>query len=180
VVEYISVGEALKLEIPFKGDKREMLTFISNVDTAFEVNNMENSLYYCKFVFTRMSGEPRVTITHRNLENWDDLRTFLKNTYAEKRTLDFHAKRLLPNKHGKNEINSEWNKNIQSLRTKFRGAALQDCEDDERVATVTMADKLRNIFVQGFRQIGYKRSFLAEMVRLLMKLQKQLSGRRAQ
>jgi hypothetical protein len=69
MVECISVGEALKLEIPFKGGKREMLAFISNVDTAFEVINLENSLHYCKFVFTRMSGEPRIAITHRNLEN---------------------------------------------------------------------------------------------------------------
>jgi hypothetical protein len=56
MVEYISVGEARKLEIPFKGGKREMLALISNVDTAFDVINLKNSLYYCKFVFTRMSG----------------------------------------------------------------------------------------------------------------------------
>ena len=39
----ISVGEALKLVSPFKEDKREVLAFISNVDTAFEVINPENS-----------------------------------------------------------------------------------------------------------------------------------------
>jgi hypothetical protein len=32
--EYISVSEALKLVSPFSGNKREVLTFISNVDTV--------------------------------------------------------------------------------------------------------------------------------------------------
>ena len=33
--DFISVGEALKLLPPFKGDKQEVLAFIGNVDTAF-------------------------------------------------------------------------------------------------------------------------------------------------
>ena len=80
MAEYISVGEALKLMSPFKGDKRVVLAFISNVDTAFEVINLENSDVLYKFVLTRIRGDLRVAITHRNLENWDHLRTFLKNT----------------------------------------------------------------------------------------------------
>ena len=74
----------------------------------------------------------------------------MKNAYTEKRTLDFHATRLFGTRNGKNEINSEWNQNIQSLSSKFREADLEDCEDDERVGIVALADKLRNIcFVQG-------------------------------
>ena len=38
----------------------------------------------------------------------------------------------------------------RSLGSKFREAALQDCEQDERAGIITLADKLRNIcFVQG-------------------------------
>jgi hypothetical protein len=68
-----------------------VLAFISKVDTVFEVINPENSGVLYKFVLTRISGEPSVAIRQRNLENWDDLRTFLKNTYTEKRTLDFYT-----------------------------------------------------------------------------------------
>jgi hypothetical protein len=39
MTEYISVGEALKLVTPFKGEKREVLAFIANVNTAFEVTD---------------------------------------------------------------------------------------------------------------------------------------------
>jgi hypothetical protein len=53
-------------------------------------------------------------------------------------------------KQGKNESISEWIQNIQRLSSKFREAALQDCEDDERTGIVALADKLRNMcFVQG-------------------------------
>jgi hypothetical protein len=144
------VSEALKLVSPFKGDKREVLAFISNVDTVFEVINPDSSDVLYKFVLTRISGEPRVAINHRNLENWEDLRAFLKNIYTEKRALDFHATQFFGAKQDKNESVSEWIQNIQRLSSKFGEAALQDCEDDERIGIVALADKLRNIcFVQG-------------------------------
>jgi len=78
MAEYISVGEALKLVSPFKGDKKEVLAFISNVDTAFEVINPDNSDVLYKFILTRISGEPRIAIAHRHLENKDDLKAFLR------------------------------------------------------------------------------------------------------
>ena len=84
------------------------------------------------------------------MENWDDLKTFLKNTYTEKRTLDLHATQLFGARQSKNESVSVWIQKIQRLSSKFREAALQDCKDDERVGIVALADKLRNIcFVQG-------------------------------
>jgi len=43
MTDYISVSEALKLKSPFKGDNREVLTFTSNVNTAFEVTNPDYS-----------------------------------------------------------------------------------------------------------------------------------------
>ena len=94
MAEYISVSEALKLVSPFKEDKKEVLAFISNVYTAFEVTDPENPDVLYKCILTRISGEPRVAISHRNLENLEELRTFLKNTYTEKRTLGFHATQL--------------------------------------------------------------------------------------
>jgi hypothetical protein len=47
-----------------------------------------------QYVLTRINGEPRIAISHRNLENWEELKEFLRNTYIEKRTLDFHANQL--------------------------------------------------------------------------------------
>ena len=70
--------------------------------------------------------------------------------YTEKRTLDFHAMQLFGAEQGKNECISKWIQNIQSLSSKFREAALKDCEHDERIGLVALADKLRNFcFEQG-------------------------------
>ena len=87
----ISVGEALKLVAQFQGEKRDVLAFIANVDTAFEVIDPRNEDTLFKFMLTRISGEPRTAIVHRNLENWGELKEFLKNTYTKKRKLDYHA-----------------------------------------------------------------------------------------
>jgi len=47
--EFISLGEALKLVPPFKGDKK-VLVFIGNVDTAFAVINPEQEAILYRFV----------------------------------------------------------------------------------------------------------------------------------
>jgi len=150
MMEYISVGEALKLLTPFKGEKRDVLAFIANVDTAFEMNDPRNEGILLKFVLTRIIGKPRTAIAHRNLETWEELKEFLKNTYTKKRTLDYRANQLFNTKLSKAERVSEWIHRIRKLGSKFREAALQDCLQDERAHIFTLADKLRNIcFVQG-------------------------------
>jgi hypothetical protein len=117
---YVSVGEALKLVTPFTGNKREILTFISNVNTAFEVINPIHADRMYKFVLTRISGEPRIAIGHRNLENWEELREFLRNTYVEKRTLDFLANQLFRARQERSENISEWIQKIQALGSNFK------------------------------------------------------------
>jgi hypothetical protein len=51
---------------------------------------------------------------------------FLRNTYTEKRTLDFHVTQIFGAREFKNENISECNQNIQTLSLKFVEAALQD------------------------------------------------------
>ena len=154
MTEYISVGEALKLVAPFKGEKRDVLAFIAIVDTAFKVIDPRNEGTLFKFVLTRISGEPRTAIAHRNLENWEELKEFLKNTYTEKRTLDYHASQSFSAKQSKAESVSEWIQHVQKLGSKFREATLQDCEQGERAGILTLADKLRSIcFVQGLYSV---------------------------
>jgi hypothetical protein len=105
--EYVSMTEALKLVSPFNGNKREVLTFVSNVDTAFSCVSPENRGRLYQFMLTNIRGEPRTAISHRNLENWEELKEFLRNTYIEIRTLDFHANQLFKAKQNKSESVSE-------------------------------------------------------------------------
>jgi hypothetical protein len=57
---------------------------------------------------------------------------------------------LFSTKQTKGENVSEWIQRVQKLGSKFREAALQDCEQEERAGILTLADKLRNIcFIQG-------------------------------
>jgi hypothetical protein len=93
--DFISVGEALKLVPYFKGDKQEVLAFVGNVDTAFAVINLVQEDVLYKFVLTWTSGEPRTAISHRNLDNRAELKDFLKNSYIEKRTLEFSCKPVI-------------------------------------------------------------------------------------
>jgi hypothetical protein len=78
--EYVSASEALKLVTKFSGNKREVLTFISNVNTAFEVINPSHEGRLYKFELTSISREPRTAIDHRNLDSWEEVREFLRNT----------------------------------------------------------------------------------------------------
>jgi hypothetical protein len=119
MAQCIIVSEALKLVYPIKGDKTEVLASLSNVDTAFEVTNPEQADVLYQFVLTRISGEPRTAITQRNLENWDGLQAFLKKTYTEKRTLDYHATQLFGARQEESNSISGWIQNVQKLSSKF-------------------------------------------------------------
>jgi len=91
MTEYISVSEALKLPASFKGEKRDVVAFFANEDRAFKVIALGNEGTLFKSVLTRISGEHRTAIAHGNLEKWEELKEFLKNTYTEKQILDYHA-----------------------------------------------------------------------------------------
>jgi hypothetical protein len=80
--EYISLPEALNLVSPFNGNKREVLTFVSKVDTAFGCINPENRDRFYQFVLKKVIGGPRTAISNRNLENWEDLKKFLRSMYV--------------------------------------------------------------------------------------------------
>jgi hypothetical protein len=125
--EFIGVGEALKLVPLFKGNKQEMLAFIGKVDTAFAVINSEQEAILYKFVLTRISGDPRTAIGHRNLDSWAELKEFLQNTYIEKRTIDSHTSQLFKARQGKDERVTDWIHKIQTLGSQFREAALLNC-----------------------------------------------------
>jgi hypothetical protein len=101
--DFIRARDALKLVLPFNGKKKEFLALIGNVDTAFAVINPSQDAILYKFVLTRISGEPRTAISHRNLENWAEIKEIIQNTYREKRTLDFHASQLFKARQGKDE-----------------------------------------------------------------------------
>jgi hypothetical protein len=99
-------------------------------------------------VLTRISGEPRIAIAHRNLDNWTEVKECLRNTCIEKRTLDFHATQLFKARQEKSENVLQWVQKIQTLGSKLREVALMDCAEDERAGILT-SYKLRNIcFVQ--------------------------------
>jgi hypothetical protein len=101
-------------------------------------------------VLTRISGEPRTAISHRNLDNWAELKEFLRNSYIEKRTLDYHASQLFKARQGKDEQVTDWIKKIQTLGLQFREAALLNCSDGAREGILDLSDRLRNIcFIQG-------------------------------
>lgn len=121
-----------------------MVAFISNVDTAFEVINLVNSDLLYKSVLTRICGERRVAITHRNLKNWDDFKT-LENACTEKCTLDLHTTQLFGARQSKSESITAWIEGVRRLSSKFRERTLQDCENDESVGIVALADIMRNI-----------------------------------
>jgi hypothetical protein len=148
--DFISEGKVLKMVPPFSGNKQEVLAFTGNVDTAFTVINPSQEVILYKLVLTRISGESRTAISHRNFENWADLKESLQNAYIEKRILDFHASQLFKVRQGKDEKVADWFHKIQTLGSQFRETALLNCSEGARENILDLFDSLRNIcFFQG-------------------------------
>jgi hypothetical protein len=66
-----------------------VIAFIGNVDTAFTVINPEQEAILYKFVLTRISGEPRTAISHRNLDSWAELKEFFAKLVHRKENVRF-------------------------------------------------------------------------------------------
>jgi hypothetical protein len=125
---------------PSKGNKEEVLAFIGNVDTAFAGINPSPDAVLYKFVLTRISGEPRKAISHRNLDNWLRLEC-LQNTYIEKRTPDFHPSQKFKARQRKDEKVADWIHKIQILGSQFREAALLNCSEGAREGILDLSDR---------------------------------------
>jgi transcriptional regulator of heat shock response len=135
---------------PFKGNKEEFLAFVGNVDTAFGVINPSHKAILYKFVLTRISGETRTAISHRNLDNWAELKEFLQNAYIEKQTLDYHASQLFKARQEKDEKVADWIHKIQTLGSHFFETELLNCSVGAREVILHFSHSLRNIcFIQG-------------------------------
>jgi hypothetical protein len=125
------------------------VAFIGNVDTAFVVINPEQEATVYKFVLTRISGEPKTAISHRNLESWAELKEFLRNSYIETRTVDYQASQIFKARQTKDERVTDWIQRIQTLGSKFLEAALLNCSEGATEGILDLSDRLRNIcFVQ--------------------------------
>jgi hypothetical protein len=66
--------------------------------------------------------------SHRNLDNWTELRVSAKRLYR-KRTLDFHSSELFKTRQGKDKEATDWLHKIQTLGSQFHEAALLDCSE---------------------------------------------------
>ena len=66
------------------------------------------------------------------MDSWAELKEFLRNSYIEKRTLDFHASQLFKARQGKDERVTDWIHKIRTLGSQFREAALLNCNDGAR------------------------------------------------
>ena len=93
-----------------------------------------------KFVLTRISEESRTAISHRNLDNWEEVKEFLSNSYIEKRTLDFHARRLFKARQGKDEKIAEWIQRIQTLGSQLREFDGLNCSYGAREGILDLSD----------------------------------------
>ena len=78
---FMSINEALKIVSIFKGDKETLNSFIGNVETALEVVSEQDKPRLFRFVLTKIEGEPRDSIQYRDINNWQDLKSFLLSTY---------------------------------------------------------------------------------------------------
>ena len=98
---FMSINEALKIVSIFKGDKETLNSFIGNVETALEVVSEQDKPRLFRFLLTKIEGEPRDSIQYRDINNWQDLKSFLLSTYRDSRTLDYYLAEMLTSKQKK-------------------------------------------------------------------------------
>jgi hypothetical protein len=67
----------------------------------------------------------------KHIDIYTELREFSRNTYIEKRVLDFHANQLFKARQGKSDSILGWIQKLKILGSRFKRAALSDCADEK-------------------------------------------------
>jgi hypothetical protein len=76
------------------------------------------------------------------LENWEDLKEFLRSTFTEKRTLDSHVSQFFKAKQNRTVNISVSIQKIQTLGSKFRESAMLNCGKEEQARILNLPDNM--------------------------------------
>lgn len=117
----------------YNGDRESLPAFITNCENAMSLASPEQQSILCKFVISQLDGKAQVICSLKKFSNWDELKSFLRTTFGEKK----HATHLLSDlQHSKQQPNEDVTKyslRVESILTKIQSDIHYSCKDEKEL-----------------------------------------------
>lgn len=70
---------------PFDGSREDLSAFISDCNKAFALASPNQKYVLLDYILTQISGKAKAACINRSFKTWDDLKTFLKTMYQDRK-----------------------------------------------------------------------------------------------
>lgn len=135
----------------YNGDVESLPAFLTNCDNAMSLASSDQRSVLCKFIFSQLEGKAQIACSLKTFSDWEELKTFLKSTFGEKK----HATHLLSDlrncRQQSNEEVTKYALRVESILTKIQSDIQYSCKNPLELPgrIAAMEDVALNSFLLG-------------------------------
>lgn len=127
--EKLTLSFLTKFIKPFNGNRESLAAFLTNCDNAITLASTSQRGILCKFILSQLEGKAQLACSLKTFEEWEELKSFLKYTFGEKK----HSTHLLIDlqncKQGSAESVTQYALRIESCLTRIQADIHHSCTD---------------------------------------------------
>lgn len=83
--ETLPITFLIKFIKPFDGNRDELSSFIADCNKAFALANNSQKFVLLDYIQTQISGKAKAACVNRQFKTWDELKSFLKTMYQDRK-----------------------------------------------------------------------------------------------
>lgn len=149
----ISIELAQRMLIRFDGNKAKLYEFVDNCDKAYSLVSEINKPVLKNIIETQLTDNARILIRNRNFADWPELKTYLLDAYAEKRTTSQWQLELNSCKQNVKENVMSYANRIENCYIKLINSLDNNLSVEGRQACITLLkNQALNVFITGLNR----------------------------
>ncbi|CAK1581823.1 unnamed protein product [Parnassius mnemosyne] len=134
----------------YNGEKDSLPAFLTNCDNAMSLATPEQQPILCKFIISQLEGKAQVACSLKTFETWNQIKSFLRSTFGEKK----HATHLLSdlqNCKQSSEDVTKFSLKLEQILTKIQSDIHYSCKNADELPgrIAAMEDLALNTFLLG-------------------------------
>lgn len=113
----------------YDGNRETLAAFLTNCDNAISLAAPDQQNILCKYIISQLEGKAQLACSLKNFNNWDELKSYLKSTFGEKK----HSSHLLLDlqncKQGQSESVTQYSIRLEACLTRLQADIQNSCTD---------------------------------------------------
>lgn len=99
----------------FDGKREQLIEFIENANMALSLATESQQRTLMPIIICKIRGSARKTLKHRPILSWDDLKSFLMDTFSDKRAAASYQIQLVKSRQSNTESAVQFGRRIENV-----------------------------------------------------------------